>query len=725
MGTHAFGENVSPKLVALEKKITNTVEKVESSVIAIVMRDQSGQTIGSGSGVIVTEEGLVFTAAHVVQGQKEVFAILADQTEHKMEVLGMNMYKDAAVCQLPTNRKWPYAEIGDSDSLVVTDWVLAMGHGRGYDKTRTAPVRFGRVRAHNPGRFLTTDCPLIGGDSGGPLFDLEGNVVAINSSINGLAEFNVHAGVSGFKDDLTRMKKGEVWGDLLPNVIYTPETPVMGFEWYSIRDPRPIIGVVRENSPAALSGIQRGDLITRIADERVNSQQAVKIALGRQTAGNTIEVEIQRGRNILTKNVNLKSRSELNPDSPKYWHRDANAVPRIQENDDSPYLRIEDKPKLAAQVKEIFEWASPLEDTLKDTYVGLYSSYDLTSPRLQGTIIDDGLVMAPYSAYQEIRGKVVAWRPGLDAHSVKLKGYYQEHDLALLEVRGLKAPLNLFDIQKEASIGEFLASFGNINNQSKLTKIGIVSVEKRDLKAFFGVVISDETNEGALIRNVQPGKTAHMMGIRRGDIITRFNGVKINGSTDLVAEIGKVLIGEKIKVEYLRRGREFKADTSLGGKDDQSGRITMMDKLGRNSLSSNRSSFQTVIQSDILVEPEECGSPIFSIDGKFIGIAISDAGRNKSYIVPASSIDESLKNTPEEPKSEEVVTRLPLPRGQSSIPNNSYPRSNKGSQNPQELRQLNQQYMEQLLRELDNQGGTDPFEELNQLQQLMEEMLGR
>ena len=218
------GAEVDPKLKNLERQVMNTVKKVKNSVIAIEL-SKGGQVAGSGSGVVVSADGLIFTAAHVVDGSKFADAILEDGSRHQIEVLGMNLYKDAAVCKfVEEGKSWDHVPLGNSDDSPVTTWVIAMGHGRGYDASRSAPVRFGRIRAHNPGRFLTTDCPLIGGDSGGPLFNLKGELVGINSSINGLASFNVHAGVSGFIDDLERMKKREVWGELLPNVISNAET---------------------------------------------------------------------------------------------------------------------------------------------------------------------------------------------------------------------------------------------------------------------------------------------------------------------------------------------------------------------------------------------------------------------------------------------------------------------------------------------------------------------
>ncbi len=102
----------------------------------------------------------------------------------------------------------------DSKNLKSGDLVIALGHAGGYDPVRTPPVRFGRVISSDASGFLNTDCTLIGGDSGGPLFDLEGNVIGIHSSIGHSLSVNNHTGIDGFKKGWDRMKKGESWGRL-------------------------------------------------------------------------------------------------------------------------------------------------------------------------------------------------------------------------------------------------------------------------------------------------------------------------------------------------------------------------------------------------------------------------------------------------------------------------------------------------------------------------------
>jgi len=163
-------------------------------------------------------------------------------------------------------------------------------------------------------------------------------------------------------------------------------------------------------------------------------------------------------------------------------------------------------------------------------------------------------------------------------------------------------------------------------------------------------------------------------------------------------------------VEYLRNGNSFQARESIGAKSNESSRINSMDHLGRNSLSRNTDTFQTVIQSDILVEPEECGSPIFSLQGQFIGIAISDAGRNKSYILPAHIIEKALREKPDKVSKPELASQTITPRTQMRNP---YSRPN-NIREIEEIRRMQREQMERFFQESQNPG-TDIFEEFDGL----------
>lgn len=295
-------------LAALETRTTAVVKQAMPATVAIL----SAATGASGSGVIVDKDGLILTAAHVTDGAEEVEIVFPDGKQTRAKVLGSNYSKDAGMAQILDSGPWPFVEMGESGGLEAGDWVIALGHSEGYDPARTPPVRFGRVVSEGPGNFLTTDCTLIGGDSGGPLFDLEGRLVAINSSIGEALDNNNHAGIDGFKEDWKRMKAGESWGELQLNPLANPERPVIGIMMgRELRDGGVPVDRVTPRSPAAKAGLRRGDIIRSVDGERVRGGRSLGMLLAKFSAGDVVEIGIQRGRETTTVSIELMRMDQL------------------------------------------------------------------------------------------------------------------------------------------------------------------------------------------------------------------------------------------------------------------------------------------------------------------------------------------------------------------------------------------------------------------------------
>lgn len=295
-------------LEALEGKVAMVSSKVLSATVALIA-DKTGS---SGSGVIASEDGLILTAAHVVQGADVLLVVFPDGKQVQGKVLGGNYSKDIAMVQILDTGKWPFAAMGASKPLTAGDWVVGLGHSAGFDASRTPPVRFGRVISTGPGNFLTTDCTLIGGDSGGPLFDLDGKIVAIHSSIGESLTNNNHAGIDGFREDWERLKSGAVWGTLSLNPFANPEMPVIGIGMAMIRG---VKGVVVESvapkSPAAAAGVRINDIIRSLDGTPINNGGELLVLLAKRQAGDEVKLGILRDDQTLEMNVTLKRRNEL------------------------------------------------------------------------------------------------------------------------------------------------------------------------------------------------------------------------------------------------------------------------------------------------------------------------------------------------------------------------------------------------------------------------------
>ncbi len=290
----------------LEQQIAAVADKAMKSTVALI----SEATGASGSGVIITADGLILTAAHVIEGVEKVQVVFPDGKQVSGKVLGANLSKDIGMVKIEEAGPWPFIERGESKPLQAGDWVIAMGHSTGFDPARTPPVRFGRVVSDGPGNFLTTDCTLIGGDSGGPLFDLNGKVVGINSSIGEALKNNNHAGVDGFKDDWDRLMAGEVWGELQMNPLRNPERPVMGIGLGpAVRGGGVVVSAVTAH--ASKAGFRPGDVILSVDGAKIRDGAYLQVLLAKKQAGDTVKVNVARSGDAIDLEVELKQQNQL------------------------------------------------------------------------------------------------------------------------------------------------------------------------------------------------------------------------------------------------------------------------------------------------------------------------------------------------------------------------------------------------------------------------------
>ena len=141
---------------------------------------------GQGSGVIVSKDGYVLTAGHVSGAPgTRVTVVLSNGTMVRAQALGANNGIDSGMVKITTPGEYPFVPLGSTMNLVAGQWVVALGHPGGYQVSRPPVLRLGRILTvrGGPRGAVGTDCPLINGDSGGPLFDLDGRLIGINSRI--------------------------------------------------------------------------------------------------------------------------------------------------------------------------------------------------------------------------------------------------------------------------------------------------------------------------------------------------------------------------------------------------------------------------------------------------------------------------------------------------------------------------------------------------------------
>jgi serine protease Do len=182
---------------------------------------------------------------------------------------------------------FPFTEMADGESVREGQWCIATGHPGGYQEGRTPVFRVGRVLLID--KFaLTTDCTLVGGDSGGPLFDMDGKVIGINSRIGRFLTANLHVPVSTYKSSWDRLVKGDRWG-------HFPGTgPFIGVKG-AMEATDAKIAQVYPDTPAAKAGIEAGDIIVRYDGKPVSDFASLQLLVNDNSPGDKVQIELQRG----------------------------------------------------------------------------------------------------------------------------------------------------------------------------------------------------------------------------------------------------------------------------------------------------------------------------------------------------------------------------------------------------------------------------------------------
>ena len=249
-----------------------------------------------GCGVIITESGYVLTAAHVaMRPGKSAQVTLSNGRTVIAKTLGMNRNVDAGLMKIEPNqnsgRPWPHATLGTSKNLKPGMWCIATGHPGGYDPSRGPVARVGRILRTRLGA-IETDCALIGGDSGGPLFDIAGRLIAVHSRIGNDVAENLHVPVDFYGISWDRMRAGEAYG-FLPGF-----RPVLGVTGSSSA-PRAIVDIVRSGSPAEEAGIVPGDEINQFGETGVTNFETLKSAVSNTMPGERVPIWLRReGKSI-------------------------------------------------------------------------------------------------------------------------------------------------------------------------------------------------------------------------------------------------------------------------------------------------------------------------------------------------------------------------------------------------------------------------------------------
>lgn len=262
---------------------------------------------GMASGVIISSNGLILTNDHVVRGADEIIVTLGDKKQYKATLKGSDRISDIAILKIDANNL-PVAAIGDSDSVEVGEWVIAVGNPYGYEHTVTVGVISGRKRHLSDSTkdyqdLLQTDAAINPGNSGGPLCDLDGRVIGINTAIVPFAQGIGFAipinSVQKIRDVL--IEKGKVSRPYIG--IYMQEMTRELAEYLGTTYREGVLVMdVAPDGPAQKAGINKGDILLEVEKQKVKSPEEVRKLIQVKKIGDTVRllVSTEKGQNVVS-----------------------------------------------------------------------------------------------------------------------------------------------------------------------------------------------------------------------------------------------------------------------------------------------------------------------------------------------------------------------------------------------------------------------------------------
>ncbi len=279
-------------LRAIETHVSQLARRVRPFTVGLRIET------AKGSGVIISEDGYILTAAHVSNRvDRNVEIVLSTGETVRGISLGADRTMDSGLIKINdpahSGRKWPAAVLADSDSVKLGNWCLVASHPGGPTQSPTAEVRLGRVSVATPW-VVQSDCELVGGDSGGPLFDMSGRVIGINSRIKESTDENFHIPANVWRRDWDRLSAGKVFQSGT-GLGLTGEPVSAGLS----------ITKVWKGEPADVSGLKPGDILVNYQSQRVGTQNDLVRLLNQERPGKQATLEISRAGKPMTVVVEL------------------------------------------------------------------------------------------------------------------------------------------------------------------------------------------------------------------------------------------------------------------------------------------------------------------------------------------------------------------------------------------------------------------------------------
>ena len=272
---------------------------------------QERKSSALGSGFIIDKKGVVVTNNHVIQGAEDIIVRVNGDKEYKAKVVGADPLSDIAVLQLETKETFIPVKFGNSDKARIGDWVIAIGNPFGLGGTVTSGIISARNRSIGLSRYedyIQTDASINSGNSGGPLFDMNGDVIGINTAILGRSGsigigFSIPSNSAKTVIDQL-IEFGETKRGWLGVRIQDVTKEIAEVE--QLDEPRgALVASVAEDSPSDKAGVKAGDIILEFNGEKIKEMKQLPIIVAKTEVGKKVSVKIWRNKKEITKQITL------------------------------------------------------------------------------------------------------------------------------------------------------------------------------------------------------------------------------------------------------------------------------------------------------------------------------------------------------------------------------------------------------------------------------------